>query len=84
MTAKDILNKHTCNGQISTNFGIIQAMEEYATQQVEEMKGELEKALDMLEECHLQLQYMDHRFPTGTTANVLSRAETFLNSLKQQ
>ena len=83
MTAKDILNKHTCNGQIRTNDGIINAMEEYAALQVQEIKEERDKAADLLDECRIQLEYLDKRFPTGTTPNVLSRVETFLNSLKQ-
>lgn len=45
---------------------------------------ERDKAVDLLDESRVQLQYLDKRFPTGTTANVLGRIETFLNSLNDQ
>jgi hypothetical protein len=45
--------------------------------------GERDKAVEMLEECRLQLEYLDKRFPTGTTPNVLSRVETLLESLNK-
>ena len=63
---------------------IIRTMEEYTAQQVQEIKDERDKAMELLDECRIQLEYLDKRFPTGTTPTVLSRVETFLDSLKQQ
>jgi hypothetical protein len=38
-------------------------------------------AIELLEECRTQLEYLDEKYPkTGTTANVLSRVTTFLSS----
>ena len=68
----------------------LQAMEEYATQQVQELKEERNSAIsdraevmDLLDECRLQLEYLDNRFPTGTTANILNRLEIFLDKKQQ-
>jgi len=65
-------------------------MEEYATQQVQELKEERNSAIsdraevmDLLDECRLQLEYLDNRFPTGTTANILNRLEIFLDKKQQ-
>lgn len=57
------------------------ACHSYAAQQVEQVTKERDKAVDLLDESRVQLQYLDKRFPTGTTPNVLGRIETFLNSL---
>lgn len=93
----------------------LQAMEEYAAQQVKslqdyldatvenrsqvinEMKDQLKQlkeerdsaisdraeVMDLLDECRLQLEYLDNRFPTGTTANILNRLEIFLDKKQQ-
>lgn len=53
----------------------------YAAQQVKQVTEERDKSVELLDESRVQLQYLDKRFPTGTTPNVVSRIETFLNSL---
>ena len=84
LTAEEmLLNSHIWLSGSSAKEQIIKVMEQYAAQQVQEMKEERDKAADFLDECRIQLEYLDKRFPTGTTPGVLSRVETFLNSLKQ-
>lgn len=61
--------------------GVIDVMERYAAQQVKQVTEERDKAVELLDESRVQLQYLDKRFPTGTTPNVVSMIETFLNSL---
>lgn len=58
-------------------FKYAQNMEKRAKDTTEER----DKAVELLDESRVQLQYLDKRFPTGTTPNVLGRIETFLNSL---
>lgn len=38
---------------------------------------------DMLNECRIQLQYLDKVYPMGTTAAVLSRLKTFIEKYEK-
>lgn len=38
-----------------------------------------EEMREMLEECKNRLEYLNGRFPTGTTSNILSRLQKLLN-----
>lgn len=60
---------------------IIKVMEVYAAQQVRQAAEERDKAVEALSESLIQLKYLDNRFPTGSTPNIVARIETFLNSL---
>jgi hypothetical protein len=43
-----------------------------------------EKAIDLLDECRLQLEYLSQKFgETGTGNNLISRINTFLNSINK-
>lgn len=98
LTAAEVLIKWIGYGElpINPNDRVIRAMEEYAAQQAEGYKytneilavghnrlnRENEKMIELLEECRLQLEYIDRRFPTGTTPNILSRVQEFLTSIE--
>lgn len=94
---------------------VVEAMEQYAAQQVKDAEEnatwahdqlqsvqeellyykdkssklnqimeERDKAAEMLSEALIQLKYLDNKFPTGSTPNVVSRIETFLNLLNHK
>lgn len=45
------------------------------------IQGDLNDAIDLLDECRLQLEYLSNKFgQTGTTENVLGRINTFIKS----
>ena len=60
----------------ATNEGL-----SHYTDQVKQVTEERDKSVEMLSESLIQLKYLDNRFPTGSTPNVVSRIATFLNSL---
>lgn len=99
LTAEQVLKNNRALHLIgrSAKGRIIDSMEEYAAQQVQEyrytseilavghsrLNRENEKMIELLDECRLQLEYMDKRFPTGTTPNILSRVQDFLTSINK-
>lgn len=43
-----------------------------------------EEILDILEECRTQLEYLDHRWPTGSTSAVLDRLTTLIDKINRE
>ena len=43
----------------------------------------LDEILDVLYDCQTQLEYLDQRFPTGTTPAILVRIENAIFSIEQ-
>jgi hypothetical protein len=53
----------------------------FIAQQTNEVQGNLNDAIDLLDECRLQLEYLSGKFgKTGTTENILARLTTFIKS----
>lgn len=48
---------------------------------LEEVPDREEEMTDMLEECKNQLEYLNGKFPTGTTSNILSRLQQLLHRI---
>lgn len=60
---------------------ILESMRQYAGSQNNEIQGNLNDAIDLLDECRLQFEYLSNKFgKTGTTENVLARLTTFIKS----
>jgi hypothetical protein len=52
--------------------------------EINKLELQNEKAIDLLVECRLQLRYLEQRFgETGSGNNVLSRVNTFLESVNE-
>ncbi|CAL1518150.1 hypothetical protein [Chitinophaga sp. MM2321] len=50
---------------------------------ISQQQDQLQQAQDGIEEAVTQLEYLDKRFPTGTTPPVVSRLETLVTKLNQ-
>src|ERR1044072_4005396 len=51
---------------------------------VKSLQRERDEAVELLDECRLQLEYLNANFTaTGTTNNVLARVKTFLDKINQ-
>lgn len=59
----------------------LEAMHEYGKNCQSDIQSNLNDAIDLLDECRLQLEYLNGKFgKTGTTENILGRITTFLKS----